>query len=118
MVEDSEDLLLITRQTLESKGYFVLVARNGDEALHLSGKYPGPIHLILSDVVLPGMSGMKVWQALQETRPEIGVLFVSGYETDEISKIPPAKRNFAFLPKPFSGSALIQKIREILEGKQ
>lgn len=114
VVDDSEDLRLLACKILEVKGYNVLTASNGEEALHLAKTSLKPIHLLLVDVVMPGMTGPKLWKRILEVRPNLRVLFMSGLSPDDLSEIHPLQQAFPFLPKPFSGSELLKKLREIL----
>jgi hypothetical protein len=116
VVEDSEDLRLLTHQILEKKGFTILSASNGEDALRLCQTHPGQIHLLLSDIIMPGMTGPELWKTLLENRPEMRVLFVSGYSAGEVSEIPPLQQSLPFLQKPFSGNALLEKVQEALEG--
>lgn len=114
IVDDSEDLRTLTCKILSAAGYTVLAASNGQEASLVSRGFSKPIHLLLADVVMPGISGPKLWKDLLDSRPETRVLFISGYSPDEIPELKQLRQNFPFLPKPFSGAALVKKVREAL----
>src|SRR5206468_4970452 len=79
VVEDAASVRMVTRQVLERYGYAVLEAPNGDTALRLAAKHQGPIHLLLTDVVMPGLSGRQLAEQLAQLRREMKVLYVSGY---------------------------------------
>jgi CheY-like chemotaxis protein len=114
VVDDEPTLRSVIRRCLMREGYSVLVAEDGKHALHLADNHPGSIHLLLTDVVMPGLSGLELAQKLQRTRPGLAVLFISGYTFDEA--VPPADpaRVMAYLPKPFDTKTLIAKVHELL----
>jgi two-component system, cell cycle sensor histidine kinase and response regulator CckA len=114
IVEDDAALLQITHRTLEEVGYATLAARSPREAIDLSESHTGPIHLMVTDVVLPGMSGVKLASHLSAPRPEMKVLYVSGYTDDTIFHHGVLKPGLAFLQKPFSPITLARKVGEIL----
>jgi PAS domain S-box-containing protein len=115
LVEDQDAVRLFARRVLLAGGYSVLEARDGEEALRVAQQYQGPIHLLLTDVVMPRMSGPQLAGLLTGDRHELRVLFVSGY-TDEalpLGGIPEA--GCAFLQKPFNPVRLARKVREVLD---
>jgi PAS domain S-box-containing protein len=114
LVEDQEAVRRLTATILESYGYRVLQASNGPDAIALAERYPETIHLLLSDIILPLMDGCALADHLRAVRPEIGVLYISGYTEDRIGASRGPGREFACLPKPFTSEALAGKIREIL----
>jgi PAS domain S-box-containing protein len=109
LAEDEDSLRALTRNTLQGRGYTVLEAKNGVEALKIGRKYVGGIDLLLTDVVMPEMGGHELAQQLVRERPGIKVVYISGY-TGQL----PGMKTF-FLMKPFTRDALTQKIREALE---
>jgi len=109
LVEDQKSVLAATSRMLARYGFHLLVAGNGHEALRLSEAHPGPIHLLLTDMVMPGMSGEELAAAIRLRRAETKVLFVSGYPKR------PQVSGSAFLPKPFTRGVLLEKIREVLD---
>jgi signal transduction histidine kinase len=115
VVEDEEPLRLLAREFLEKSGYRVLDAGNGPAALEISRNYPGPIHLLLSDVIMPGMSGPDLAAKLKISRPETLVLFASGYTDDELAGHGFNDAATAFLPKPFTREAVSRKVRDLLD---
>ena len=97
-------------------GYRVLEARHGAEALEISSRHTGPIHLMVTDVVMPQMSGRELAQRLLPLRPEMRVLYMSGYTDDAIVRHGVLGAGMAFLSKPFTPYALASKVREVLDG--
>jgi YesN/AraC family two-component response regulator len=100
---------------LSGLGYNVLVARTGSEALRIVAEYKGPIHLIATDVVMPEMNGSQLVEKVLEARPEIRVLFMSGYTDDEVMRRGVIDGQTAFLQKPFTPDLLAHKVREVLD---
>ncbi len=116
LVEDEPAVRCLVHETLRLHGYTVLEARHGIEALLTSAKYVGPIHLLLTDVVMPQMSGPEVAEKILTVRPEIKVLYMSGYPDHPVFDQGGVNRQTGFLPKPFSPRVLAQKVREVLSG--
>jgi CheY-like chemotaxis protein len=114
LAEDSELVRQLTREMLEVRGYHVLEASDGKDALNICKTYAGRIHLTLTDVVMPGMTGRELAEQVAEIRPETKVLLMSGY-TDEISKAGFLYPGLHFIEKPFTSNALTTKIRELLD---
>ena len=114
VVEDREDVRRLTCRLLRSSGYTVLEADGGDEALRVSAAHPGIIHLLLTDVVMPGMSGSEVATALSFKRPETRVLYMSGYADDSIVRKGVLAPGVALLAKPFTPEGLARKVSEAL----
>jgi PAS domain S-box-containing protein len=115
LVEDEPAVRGLVHETLRLHGYTVLEARHGIEALLTSAKYAGAIHLLLTDVVMPQMSGPEVAEKILTVRPEIKVLYMSGYPDHPVFDQGGVSRQTGFLAKPFSPHALAQKVREILD---
>lgn len=113
-VEDEDAVRALTVFALRSFGYTVLEANRGQEAIRLCETYQGPIHLLLSDVVMPEMGGRQVADAILSLRPNIKVLFVSGYTDDAIVRHGILHEQVAFLQKPFTPNALARKVRDVL----
>ena len=103
------------RACLEGAGYAVLEAPAPEAALRLSAEHRGRIHLMVTDVVMPGMSGREVVRALSPARPDMKVLYLSGYTDEAIVRHGMLEPGLAFLQKPFSPSALRRKVREIID---
>jgi CheY-like chemotaxis protein len=118
VVEDNESLRQLTCEFLVSTGYTVLFAQDGSEAVRLAEQHTGLIHLLLTDVVMPGMSGHELAQRLAILRPDIRSLYVSGYTGDAILKQGVLEEGVSFLAKPFTRDALAQKVREVLEARR
>ena len=116
LVEDEPAVRGLVHETLRLHGYTVLEARHGIEALLTSAKYVGPIHLLLTDVVMPQMSGPEVAEKILTVRPGIKVLYMSGYPDHPVFDQGGVSRQTGFLPKPFSPHVLAQKVREVLDG--
>jgi signal transduction histidine kinase/ActR/RegA family two-component response regulator len=117
LVEDEEGVRTLMRQVLQKHGYNVLEARDGGEALVVCERHQGKIDLLLTDVVLENMSGQDVAERLLRFRPDMKVLYVSGYADDAIVKHGVLTAGAAFLQKPFTTEALARKIRHVLEAR-
>jgi two-component system, cell cycle sensor histidine kinase and response regulator CckA len=113
LVEDEESVRQLVRETLEARGYRVLEAGNGDAAITVAASHSDTIHLVITDVVMPGLSGHELAQQLNSARPGIKVLYLSGYAQDAFPT-PSAEAHKAFLQKPFTLQSLSRKVREIL----
>jgi PAS domain S-box-containing protein len=115
LIEDEEMLRKLARQTLSMYGYQVLDAANGAAAISMCEQHPGKIDLVLTDVIMPGLSGREVADRLLELRPEMRVLFMSGYTDDAIVHQGVLDEAANFLQKPFAPDSLAQKVREVLD---
>lgn len=115
VVEDDDVVRKLAREILETAGYDVLVADQGDEAMRLCIEDPQEIHLLLSDVVMPGASGKEVAERLISLRPEMKVLFMSGYTDEAIVHHGVLDSKVEFIQKPFSPAALCRRVREVLD---
>jgi CheY-like chemotaxis protein len=114
LVEDEPALRSLTKRILSSAGYTVLDANSGDEALAVLAAHTGPLHLLLTDVVMPGMSGRDLATRVVGMRPGIRVLFASGYTDDAIFRHGVLDDGSRFISKPFAPGELRRKIREVL----
>jgi CheY-like chemotaxis protein len=111
MVEDEPSIREFARRVLDRAGHTLLTAGNGAEALQIVASWQGSIDVLLTDIVMPGMHGQALAAKVQKLRPDVRVIFMSGYAEDAI---PPAERPSAFLAKPFSAATLDQAVaREI-----
>jgi two-component system, cell cycle sensor histidine kinase and response regulator CckA len=113
VADDEATVLRMVSLALTRHGYEVIPAMDGPSALRVSKDRQGPIHLALLDVMMPGMSGPKLWECLQHAYPNIAVLFMSGYrpaQTTEVGSIGDAQ----FIAKPFLPRVLVQRVNEIL----
>jgi nitrogen-specific signal transduction histidine kinase len=115
LVEDNGDIREIAREILMRQGYTLLDAADADQALRLSKAHPGPIHLLLTDVVMPGIGGRKLAEQLSSARPEMRVLYMSGHTDDAIVHSGVLHGDLAFLRKPFTPLGLARKVRELLD---
>jgi two-component system cell cycle sensor histidine kinase/response regulator CckA len=115
LVEDEEGVRCIVSEMLEWYGYKVLRANGASEAVALARNHEGPIHLLLTDVVMPRLSGRALRDEISTHRPRIPVLYISGYAGEDRTK-ELLKNGAAFLAKPFTAAALAQKVREVLTG--
>ena len=116
LVEDDSAVRDSMHHILTHEGYVVLQARNASEALTECRNYSGEIHLLISDIVLPGMGGHQVAQRVRKLRPRIRVLFTSGYNREAIARSDRAK--VLFFRKPFTGAALLKRVSEVLNEPQ
>jgi len=117
VVEDAEAMRRMTCEFLASRGYTVLEAKDGAEALALAEKHPGPIHMLITDLVMPGMNGRELAQQLCARDPQLRVLYISGYTGDAVVRMGILEGAAAFLQKPFTLHGLASKVREILDGQ-
>src|SRR5713101_2421370 len=115
LVEDEENLRQLTRQSLENQGYRVIDAADGAAAIRLSQAHKGPIHLLLTDVIMPGMNGRELANQVSPSRPEMKVLYMSGYTENHIGHNGTLDQGIILLQKPFTLPALKTKVREVLD---
>jgi CheY-like chemotaxis protein len=117
VVEDDASLREVACEFLRGSGYVVVSVGSPEEALALMQRRTAPIHFLLTDVIMPKMNGRELATKILETRPEMKVLFVSGYADGIVrdGAHGPLEEGLAFLEKPYSRRALVQKIREILD---
>jgi hypothetical protein len=116
VVEDEPDLRHLARGVLEAQGYEVLSASNGQDALHVARAHKGaPIRLVITDVIMPLMSGKVMAEWLKATYPRLQILFTSGYTDDAITQQGVLEPGVEFLPKPYTQATLVHKVREMLD---
>jgi PAS domain S-box-containing protein len=115
LVEDEEIICALAKQILTRAGYTVLAASHGGEALRLCEQHKGPLHLVLTDVIMPEMSGKELADRLRALYPRLHILFMSGYTEETITEHGVLNPGTHFIGKPFSPSELTRKIRQILD---
>jgi two-component system cell cycle sensor histidine kinase/response regulator CckA len=114
LVEDEESVRQLVRETLTARGYRVLEASNGNAALALAARQSDTIHLVITDIVMPGLSGQELVEQLLANRAGLKVLYLSGYAQDAFVMPHAADDQQAFLQKPFTLQILSRKVREVL----
>jgi PAS domain S-box-containing protein len=115
LVEDDEGLLRLVRELLEHDGFAVRSASNADEALALFAVDGDAIEVVITDVVMPGMGGIELGRELRTARPDLKLLFMSGYSEERLDEGGPDRAGTAFIQKPFAPAALDAKLRELLD---
>jgi PAS domain S-box-containing protein len=115
LLEDSPEVRVAVRESLKRYGYNVMEAASGNVAIDIATKHGGPIDLLLTDVVMPEMSGRVAAEQLTGIRPDMKVLFMSGYTADAVVRHGVLSHGVAYLQKPFSPDALARRIREVLD---
>jgi two-component system cell cycle sensor histidine kinase/response regulator CckA len=117
LVDDDDGVRTFIGKVLRAGGYEVLEAGDGEAALRAARDHPGPIHLLVTDVIMPRMSGRKLADLLTGERPGLKILFASGYSTEIVGRHEILEGGGNYLPKPFSPSALSRKVRELLDAR-
>ena len=115
LAEDEAPVRLLIRYILEDRGYTVLEASNAGEALQLAAEHQGTVDLLITDVVMPKMSGVQLVEVLRSRHPRLRVLYRSGYAEDAVFRHGFIGSEPAFLQKPFTNNALTLKVREVLD---
>jgi signal transduction histidine kinase len=115
LVEDEEPVRTMVKTVLERRGYHVIAAGDGKSAINASEQYHGPIHMLLTDVIMPRMSGPDLARELVQSRPEMRVLFVSGYTDDSVLRHGIEEGDVHFLQKPITPATLTRRLRELLD---
>jgi len=118
LVEDEVAVRSLVRDTLRSYGYHVLEAQGADHAVSILEEYAEPIHLLLTDVIMPQVSGRELARRLLPVHPEAEILFMSGYTDNAIVRHGVLDANTFFLQKPFMPKTLVTKVREVLDAKR
>ena len=118
LAEDEDSIRSVAQRILERAGYTVLTAKNGRDAGAAAEVYEGPIHLLITDMVMPIMNGKQLAERLRSTRPDMRVLFLSGYTDTVVARQGLMHNHAHFLQKPFSAETLARKIREILDARR
>ena len=117
VAEDVAAVRAVTREMLRRYGYTVLEAADGAAALRLAAEHPAPIHLLLTDVVMPDVNGRDLADQLARARPNVKVLFMSGYTDDAVVRHGVLRQGIAYLQKPFTPRSLAGKVRAVLDGR-
>jgi two-component system cell cycle sensor histidine kinase/response regulator CckA len=115
LVEDAGPLRALITEFLQDSGYAVLETENGNDAMRIASKFAGPIHLLLTDVVMPGMGGQQLADQLTRIRPEAKVLYMSGYPNDGIVHSGILAAGVVLLEKPFTREILLRRVRQVLD---
>ena len=115
LVDDTHWLRELIRRGLQSRGYRVLEATHGEEAIQLAGTYPGTVHLLVTDLGLPGIGGRRLAERIGALKPGIKLLYISGYSADAVLRHGVLDSEIPFLQKPFSPNVLASKVREVLD---
>jgi PAS domain S-box-containing protein len=115
LVEDEQALREVIRRILEGGGYKVIAASNGPEALAAAEGHVGPIHLLLTDVIMPQMPGPQLAERMQRVRPTVQVLFMSGFAQPILDSTEKLEAGVSLIEKPFSGPALLTKVNQVLD---
>ena len=115
VVEDEAPVRHLIRDVLRTHGYQVLQAENGHDALTIASSHPGPIDLVMSDVVMPGISGLEVADRVAQLRPRVRVILISGYADDAIAAYGVMDPSITLINKPFQLHELTQRVREVLD---
>ena len=118
VVEDNTQLRELATLILRRKGYQVLTADTGEAALALLEYHHGPLHLLLTDVIMPGLNGRQLYELVAQRYPDVAVLYMSGYIDEAVVKSESIERAESFLQKPFSVQALAGRVRALLDGKK
>ena len=116
LAEDEAAVRALTRMILTGRGYRVLEAADGDEAVRVAAAHDGPIDLLITDVVMPGAGGRAVAEQLSKQHPRMRVIFVSGYTDDAVIRHGVLREGVNFLQKPFTPAVLARKVRDVLDG--
>ncbi|HXZ79684.1 MAG TPA: ATP-binding protein [Terriglobales bacterium] len=115
IAEDADDLRILLDHILRAKGYQVLLAKDGEQAVAASVAHQGPIHLMITDVIMPGLSGPQAAGRIRKRRPEIKILYMSGYGTEAMTREGTLPEGENVIDKPFRTEFLVRKVRELLD---
>jgi len=116
IVEDDDALRIVARRALEQCGYAVLEAPDGQAAMNICAQHEGTLHLVVTDMVMPEMSGAELAERIAMSFPDVKVLLMSGYTRDEAARRGIASERYSFLEKPFTPTKLAARVRELLDG--
>jgi DNA-binding NtrC family response regulator len=117
IAEDEPDLRELTRMFLQEHGYKVIDAASAEQALKIADALSEPIHLLLTDVIMPGMSGRQLAERIQDRRPQTKIIYMTGYTDDMIVQHKVLEPGVNMLQKPFTRLDLVQKVRSTLDGE-
>lgn len=115
VVDDEEEILMLVKRVLETQGYRVLTAQHNSQAFLVAFQYSGPIHLMISDVMMPGVSGPEFGAKLCQYRPDMKIMYMSGWPQETVFEKLVSQDGVAFISKPFSAEVLLSTIREVLD---
>jgi CheY-like chemotaxis protein len=118
IVEDDPSVRLIATRMLEDRGYIAIAARGGEEAIRLAQRPSLRIDLVLSDMVMPDLSGRQTVERIRSIQPHARVLFMSGYTDEQTGDTDLLGPDASYIPKPFSGEQLARKVRDLLDRKE
>ena len=118
LVDDEDELRSVAAEVLTAAGYSVLEARDGPAALQIARQTDGAIDLLVTDVVMPRLSGRELAETLAQAHPETKVLYMSGYTDDALLRHGVSESTMAFLPKPFRPEDLLRAVRAVIEGTE
>jgi len=117
LVEDEANVRAFAARVLREQGYHVIEATDGADAIGIARQAPSPVHLLITDVVMPRMNGRALVAELRRDQPHLEVLYISGYTPDDIADRGIEETEATMLPKPFSPEALVRKVRELLDAR-
>jgi CheY-like chemotaxis protein len=115
LVEDEDGVRRLMHRLLEREGYRILAARNGEQAAEMAAVYPDEVHLLVTDVVMPGLTGPQLAERLRPLHPEMKVLYVSGYRHDALDQKGLLGPGVQILPKPFPSSQFLRQVEALLK---
>ena len=115
LVEDEEGVRFLAVEILESAGYRVLQAKDGETALLAAASHDGTIELLVTDMVMPGLSGTKLAESLEASRPSAKVLFMTGYTEETVPTQGPEHAGRSLIDKPFTSEGLLRAVRAVLD---
>ena len=118
LVEDEDAVRALARRILERQGYTILEARDGADALRIASRHTQRIDALVTDIVMPELAGHQVYQTLVQSRPDLRVLYMSGYTENDILRRGLVQRDTAFLQKPFTAASLARAVRSVLDGRE
>ncbi len=114
--KDEGSILSLTKTILQRHGYEIVTAKSPTEALEIAKNHPQPIHLLITDVIMPEMNGKDLRDKVSELKPELKSIFMSGYTANVIAHHGVLDEGIEFLKKPFSVQALLERVRDVLDG--